>query len=62
LSPAAIAAILKAEGFAKLPWRFDDERPDHSRPIVAEMADIRELDLTTRNFRTKFGGLFLFLP
>jgi len=62
LSPAAIAAILKAEGFAKLPRRFDDERPDHSRPMVAEMADIRELDLTPRNFRTKFGGLFLFLP
>ena len=62
LSPAAIAAILKAEGFAKLPRRFDDERPDHSRPMVAEMADICELDLTPRNFRTKFGGLFLFLP
>jgi hypothetical protein len=53
---------LKAEGFAKLPRRYDDERPDHSRPMVAEMADIRELDLTPRNFRTKFGGLFLFLP
>ena len=62
LSPAAIAAILKAEGFAKLPRRFDDERPDHSRPVVAEMADVRELDLTPRSFRTKFGGLFLFLP
>jgi hypothetical protein len=62
LSPAAIAAILKAEGFAKLPRRFDDERPDHSRPLVAEMADVRELDLAPRNFHTKFGGLFLFLP
>ena len=62
LSPAAIAAILKEEGFAKLPRRFDDERPDQSRPVVAEMADVRELDLTPRNFRTKFGGLFLFLP
>jgi hypothetical protein len=62
LSPAAIAAILKAEGFAKLPRRFDDERPEQSRPVVAELADVRELDLTPRNFRTKFGGLFLFLP
>ena len=26
------------------------------------MADVRELDLTPRNFRTEFGGLFLFLP
>ena len=62
LSPAAIAAILKAEGFAKLPRRFDDERPEQSRPVVAETADVRVLDLTPRNFRTKFGGLFLFLP
>jgi hypothetical protein len=62
LSPAAIAAILKKEGFAKLPQRFDDERPDQTRPVVAEVADVRELDLTPRVFRTKFGGLFLFLP
>ena len=53
---------MKEEGFAKLPRRLDDERPDHPRPVVAEMADVRELDLTPRNFRTKFGGLFLFLP
>ena len=26
------------------------------------MADVRQLDLTPRHFRTKFGGLFLFLP
>jgi hypothetical protein len=29
---------------------------------VADVADVRELDLTPRDFRTKFGGLFLFLP
>ena len=62
LSPAAIAAILKEEGFAKLPRRRDDERPDQARPVVAEAADVRQLDLTPRSFRTKFGGLFLFLP
>jgi hypothetical protein len=62
LSPAVIAAILKREGFAKLPRRLDDERPDQPRPVVAEVADVRELDLTPRDFRTKFGGLFLFLP
>jgi hypothetical protein len=62
LSPAAIAAILKGEGFAKLPRRFDDERPDQTCPVIAEVADVRELDLTPRDFRTKFGGLFLFLP
>jgi hypothetical protein len=62
LSPAAVAAILKEEGFAKLPRRGDDERPDQPRPLVAEAADVRQLDLTPRHFRTKFGGLFLFLP
>jgi transposase len=62
LSPAAVAAILKNEGFAKLPRRRDDERPDQPRPVVAEVADVRQLDLTPRGFRTKFGGLFLFLP
>jgi hypothetical protein len=62
LSPAAIGAILKEEGFAKLPRRLDDERPDQPGPVVADVADVRQLDLTPRHFRTKFGGLFLFLP
>src|SRR5262249_31473247 len=62
ISPAAIAAILKKQGFAKLPRRRDDERPDPPRPEVAEVADVRQLDLAPRRFRTKFGGLFLFLP
>jgi hypothetical protein len=62
LSPAAVAAIVEEEGFAKLPRRADDERPDQPRPVVAEVADVRRLDLTPRHFRTKFGGLFLFLP
>ena len=26
------------------------------------MADVRELDFSPRQFRTRFGGLFLFLP
>ncbi len=62
LSPAAVAAILKEEGFARLPRRADDERPERPRPVVAEIADVRQLDLTPRHLRTKFGGLFLFLP
>jgi transposase-like protein len=62
LSPAAVAAILKQEGFAKLPRRADDDRPDQPRPVVADGADVRQLDLTPRHVRTKFGGLFLFLP
>jgi Transposase DDE domain len=62
LSPVAIGQILRDEGFARLPRRADDERPAGSRPITADVADVRQLDLSPRSFRTKFGGLFLFLP
>ena len=62
LSPAAVAAILKQEGFAKRPRRRDDERPERLGPVVADMADVRQLDLTPRAIHTDFGGLFLFLP
>jgi len=62
LSPVAIDQLLKSEGFARLPRRADEERPPRSRPTVADTADVRELDLSPRQFRTKFGGLFLFLP
>ena len=62
LSTASVAVILKQEGFARLPRRADDERPHGTRPTAADVADVRQLDLQPRNFRTKFGGLFLFLP
>src|SRR4051794_38385048 len=62
LSPAAVAAILEEEGFAKLPRRGDDERPDQPRPVVADATDVRRVDLTPRHFRAKLGGRFLFLP
>lgn len=62
LSPVAISLILKKEGFARLPRRYDDERPDTPRPTAAAVADVRRLDLKPRTFRTKFGGLFLFVP
>jgi hypothetical protein len=62
LSPAAVAVILEDEGFAKLPRRADDERPAQPHPEVADVADVRRLDLTPRTLRTSFGGLFLFLP
>jgi hypothetical protein len=62
LSPAAVAAILKEESFAKLPRRRDEERPDRIRPVAADGADVRQLDLAPRALHTKFGGLFLFLP
>jgi hypothetical protein len=62
LSPVAVAQVLKAEGFARLPRRADDERPLGSRPTTADVADVRQLDLAPRQLRTRFGGLFLCLP
>jgi len=62
LSPVAVSLILKEEGFARLPRRLDDERPDIPRPTAAAVADVRRLDLRPRQLRTKFGGLFLFVP
>lgn len=62
LSAPAIAAILKEEGFARLPRRRDEERPQRPRPEKAAAADARALDLEPRRFRTQFGGLFLFVP
>jgi len=62
LSPVAVSQLLRAEGFARLPRRLDEERPPGSRPTTADVADVRHLDLSPRQFRTQFGGLFLFLP
>jgi transposase-like protein len=62
LSPVTISLLLKEEGFARSPRRADDERPDTPRPTAAAVADVRRLDLRPRQLRTKFGGVFLFLP
>jgi hypothetical protein len=62
VSPAAVARLLKEAGFAKLPRRGDEERPERPRPETAAAADVRQLDLSPRHFRTQFGGLFLFVP
>jgi hypothetical protein len=62
LSAVAVSLILKAEGFARLPRRAEEERPERARPATAAVADVRELDLSPRTFRTQFGGLFLFAP
>jgi hypothetical protein len=61
-SPAAVSLILKEEGFARLPRRRDEERPPGPRALSAQVADVRQLDLSPHQFRTPFGGLFLFLP
>jgi transposase len=62
MSPVVVSYILKEEGFARLPRRYDEERPQSTRPIAAAVADVRQLDLSPRRIHTKFGGLFLFMP
>ncbi len=62
LSPTAVWEVLKAEGFAPLPRRLDDERPAYPRPTAEPIADVRTFSVAPRTFPTRFGGLFLFLP
>ena len=62
LSPTAVREVLKAEGFAALPRRLDEERPDRPRPTVEPVADARVFSLAPRRFLTRCGGLFLFVP
>jgi hypothetical protein len=62
LSAPAVWSILRAAGFAKLPRRRDEERPVGAHPTPAPVADVRQIDWTAREWRTDFGGLFLFVP
>jgi len=62
LSPTAVREVLKAEGFAPLPRRLDEERPDYPRPTIEPVADVRNFLLEPRKFTTRCGGLFLFIP
>lgn len=58
----SLAILLREEGFARLPRRADDERPETVKPQAAAIADVRCLSLTPRTFRTRAAGLFLFVP
>src|SRR5262245_7854795 len=62
ISINALSILLREEGFARLPRRRDEERPQATRPEVAAMADIRALSREPRCFRTRLGGLWLFVP
>ena len=61
LSATAVREVLRELGFAPLPRRLDEERPDVPRPSVEAVADARAFALTPRRFPTRCGGLFLFL-
>ena len=62
MSPTAVREVLKAEGFAALPRRWDEERPQQPRATTEAVADVRGFSLGPRRFFTRCGGLFLFLP
>jgi hypothetical protein len=59
ISINALAVLMREEGFARLPRRRDDQRPPTLKPEPAAVANVRELDLRPRSFRTAFGGLLL---
>ncbi len=61
LSPTAVREVLRAEGFAPLPRRLDQERPHPPAPSIEPVADVREFSLAPRKFVTACGGLFLFV-
>jgi transposase len=62
LSPTAVREVLKVEGFAPLPRRADDERPDRPRATIEAVADVRRFAPIQQEFQTRCGGLFLFVP
>ena len=61
LSATAVREVLKAEGFAPLPRRLDEERPAFIGPSTEAVADVRSFSLAPREFTTRVGGLFLFV-
>lgn len=62
LSATAVREVLSEEGFAPLPRRLDEERPVGPHPTIEAVADARSFSLAPRQFATRCGGLFLFLP
>jgi len=62
LSSTAVREVLAAEGFAPLPRRLDEERPVRIGPTAQAVANVGEFVLSPREFTTRTGGLFLFIP
>ena len=57
LSATAVREVLRELGFAALPRRLDEERPELPRPTVESTADARTFNLAPRRFPTRCGGL-----
>ena len=62
LSATAVREVLAAEGFAPLPRRLDEERPGRLGPNAEAVANVNDFTLGPREFTTRTGGLFLFIP
>ncbi|MEK7387466.1 MAG: transposase, partial [candidate division NC10 bacterium] len=62
ISINALSVLLREEGFARLPRRPEHEWPQRVKPEAAAVADVRTVSLAPRSFRTRVGGLFLFIP
>jgi transposase len=62
LSATAVREVLAEEGFAPLPRRLDEERPIRVGPNAEAVANVHDFTLTRREFTTRVGGLFLFVP
>jgi len=62
LSATAVREVLAEEGFAPLPRRLDEERPIRVGPNAEAVANVHDFILTRREFTTRVGGLFLFVP
>jgi transposase len=62
LSATAVREVLAQEGFAPLPRRRDDERPTRVGPHPEPVANVHDFILAPREFTTRVGGLFLFVP
>src|ERR1039458_2404874 len=62
ISINSLTVLLREEGFSRLPRRADDERPPTVKPDIADVADVRRLDLSPGSSRTPLAGLFLFVP
>jgi transposase len=62
LSATAVREVLAAEGFAPLPRRLDEERPVRIGPNAQAVANVGDFVLSPREFTTRMGGLFLFVP
>src|SRR5215471_5188786 len=62
IGATAVREILPEEGFAALPRRLDEERLASVGPTKEAVADVREFSLAPREFITRVGGLFLFIP